>query len=90
METTKTHVAWYDIFDEYQRAIEKFPPFNSAHEGIAVIKEEYDELWNWVRTKKEARLTAEMRKEAMQLAAMAMRFMIDCCEENKSTPGLRG
>lgn len=60
-------------YDELERAQEKFPPFNSAHEGYAVILEEMDELWQEVKhgTKK------RQREEAVQVAAMALRFLVD-------------
>jgi len=67
-----------EVFAEYKSAAEKFPAFNSGHEGWAVIKEELDELWMEVRLfpygNKE-----NMKKEAKQVAAMALRFMVDCC-----------
>jgi hypothetical protein len=67
--------------DELKSAQAKFPPFHSAHEGYAVIKEELDELWEVVREKqsnpgREDRL----RKEATQVAAMALRFLYDMLE----------
>ena len=66
-----------DIMDkvwcELKRATSKFGPFNSAHEGYAVIKEELEELWDFVKINN----TNEARKEAVQVAAMAIRFLID-------------
>ncbi|MFA5348098.1 MAG: hypothetical protein WC294_08170 [Methanoregula sp.] len=61
-----------DIIAEYGKASEKFPPFNSTHEGYAVILEELDELWDCVKgnhTKERS------REEAVQVAAMAIRFI---------------
>lgn len=68
----------HEISEELDRARKKFPAFNSAHEGYAVILEELDELWIEIRTKsgtKESR-----RKEAIQVAAMAARFIEDVCQ----------
>lgn len=56
-----------------------FKPFHSPHEGIAVIKEEYDELWDEIKVKASCRDKAVMQKEASHLAAMAIRFLIDLC-----------
>jgi glutamyl-tRNA reductase len=56
---------------------------NSAHEGWAVIWEELDELWDEVRAKQGARDVAKMRKEAVQVAAMAMRFVLDVCDSER-------
>ena len=63
------------ILDECIRAKKKFSPFNSAHEGISVIKEEYDELWDEIKTN--PKNWDHIRDEAVQLGAMAMRFLID-------------
>jgi hypothetical protein len=64
---------------ELQRAKEKFPAFNSAHEGLAVIEEELHELRLEVYAGKR-RDVAKMKVEAIQVAAMAMRFVDDCCK----------
>lgn len=67
---------------ELRRAMEKFPPMHSAHEGYAVTLEELDELWQEVQRKNDGSdpgRPAAMRKEAIQVAAMATRFVIDCC-----------
>ncbi len=63
---------------ELVRAINKFAPFNSPHEGWAVIREELDELWEHVRA--DTARTPESRKEAIQIAAMALRFAYDLTE----------
>jgi len=69
-----------EIYEEYQRAIKKFLPFNSAHEGKAVIEEELDELWDEIKRKK--RDNKQMKKEAIQVGAMALRFLVDICNED--------
>jgi hypothetical protein len=61
---------------ELWRARRQHPqPFNSAHEGYAVLLEEVDELkaevWNRKRDPK------ALLKEAVQVAAMAQRFIED-------------
>ena len=69
-----------DVEAEYNRATCKFGVFNSAHEGYAVILEELEELKSEVFRKKENRDMARLRKEAIQVAAMAIRFITDVCE----------
>lgn len=64
--------------------MEKFPAFNSAHEGYSVILEELDELKAHVWANQKARDWDAMQKEAIQVAAMAMRFAIDVCPLNKN------
>jgi hypothetical protein len=63
------------VVDEVAVATGKFAPFNSPHEGWAVIKEELDELWEHVRG--DTGRSPEARKEAIQTAAMALRYAID-------------
>lgn len=66
-----------DVRDELLSATTKFPSFNSPHEGKAVIEEELDELWDHVKTN--TGRGEEARKEAIQVAAMALRYAHDLC-----------
>lgn len=68
--------------DELMQALHKWPAFNSAHEGYAVLAEEVDELWQHVKTNQRKRDLLAMRKEALQVAAMALRFAIDVCNDH--------
>jgi len=63
---------------EFDTATFNFSPFNSTHEGYAVLKEEVDELWDEIKKKAENRSPEKLRKEASQVAAMALRFLVDC------------
>ena len=67
------------IIHEYVRASDMFPPFNSAHEGYAVILEELDELKAEVWKNPASRDAAKLIKEAVHVAAMALRFIVDLC-----------
>ena len=64
---------------ELQNATKLFGPFHSAHEAYGVIKEEFRELEDEVFKNARNRNMAAMRSEACQLAAMAMRLMVDLC-----------
>jgi len=65
--------ALYDVVEELEKATKKFGSFSNMHEGYAVLLEEVDELWDEVKgNDKEKAL-----KEAVQVAAMALRFIID-------------
>lgn len=66
-----------DVALELVRAIKKFPPMRSSHEGYAIILEEVEELWAEVRDNKRDGSADRIRKEAIQVAAMALRFVID-------------
>lgn len=69
------------VMRELMRAQSRFPAFNSAHEGYAVILEELDELWDEVKLNQSKRNVSSMAEEAIQVAAMAMRFLFDCCAD---------
>lgn len=63
----------------YQR--DKHGPFKSAHEGYAVLLEEVDGLKELVWRKRELRDPRAMAQECTRIAAMALRFSADLCEE---------
>ena len=65
-----------DVGFEIERAHSLgFGLFHSAHEGYAVIQEEFDELKAHVWTNQKKRDLKKMRDEAIQLAAMAVKFV---------------
>ncbi len=68
-----------ELVDEAVVAARKFEPFNSAHEGLAVIWEEFEELKAEVFKNQSAYDMKAMRKETVQLGAMALRFLYDIC-----------
>lgn len=71
-----------ELDDALHKAITKHTPFNNAHEGYAVILEELDELWDEVRAwQPDSHRTVEMRKEAIHVAVMAIRFIKDVCDK---------
>jgi hypothetical protein len=61
------------VLNEVGRANRKHPPMNSHHEGYAVLLEEVDELWDEVKADSHDLAIAE----AVQVAAMAIRFIVD-------------
>jgi hypothetical protein len=72
------------IRTEYlQTASVKHPQLNSAYEGAAILKEKYDILSEEVRG-----LDAErMRAAAVQLAATALRLVVDTCPPTQTDKG---
>lgn len=68
-----------EVKNEVERATKLHGPFASRHEGYAIMKEEVDELWWEVKhgTPEAA------REEAIQVAAMAVRFIMDLYVEKK-------
>ena len=73
-----------EVRKELLSAIANFPEFRSAHEGVAIIEEEFLELreaayWPHRPT------TGDEDTEATQLAAMACRYLVDVCYQ-ENTP----
>jgi hypothetical protein len=62
---------------EVRRAMEKFPSMHSAHEGYAVLLEEMDELKEWIWLGRGADPMGGAEGEAIQIAAMAIRYLVD-------------
>jgi hypothetical protein len=79
----KLHEASNDAWLEAQNAMAAWPEWNSAHEGFAILLEEVDELKAHVWMKQKNRDIPAMRKEAIQVAAMALRFATEICNEER-------
>jgi hypothetical protein len=62
-----------EIGEELTRADKHEKKFNSLHEAYGVLLEELDEVWDITRLKKRDRSWADLRKEFIQLAAMAIK-----------------
>ena len=75
-----------DCIAEYAAARAKYQPFHSAHEGYAVLAEEVDELWDWVRHRSTDRSAAAAWQECVQIAAMAMAFATEVGVSDGETP----
>jgi hypothetical protein len=50
---------------------------HSAHEGISVLREEFEELWDEVKMKHPD--VDKMRSEVIQVGAMALAFLLEVC-----------
>lgn len=72
------HIILSELMPELERAMAKWPKHNSFHESFAILKEEVDELWSEI--KKKDQNEAFIRREAIQVAAMAIRLINDCCK----------
>lgn len=77
-----------EIFEEMAHASTLFAPFNSGHEGYAVLLEEVDELWEAVKLNKKRHPERYdlMRKECIQVGAMALRFLHDMEIKEREKP----
>ena len=67
------------ILEELERANGMYKPFSSPHEGYAVLLEEMDELWDEIKKKQPDK--TRMLEEAIQIGAMAIKFIKSCCKE---------
>jgi hypothetical protein len=77
METNETDIYLIQVENELMKAKETYPDFHSMHEGYAVLLEEVEELWNEVKRKPKDRNDRAIKKECIQIAAMALRVIID-------------
>ena len=69
------------IAKEVERARSMFPSIHNMHEGLGVIREEYIEFEKEVfafNLRKGRDTRAKARTELIQLAAMAIRTIMDC------------
>ncbi len=64
-----------EVHKEVRGAAAKHKPLNSPHEAFAVMAEEVDEVWDEVR--KRTLDKPAMRRELIQVAAMAVRAIVD-------------
>jgi len=61
------------VYDGLRHAQEQFAPLKNGHEGHSVLREEFDEFWEAVR----AGDIDQAKKEALQVATMAVQFILD-------------
>lgn len=74
-----------EVFNEVLRAKTLFPvDFHNQHEGYAVILEEIDELWEEVKKNQKNYDIPAQRKEAIQCAAMCIRFIAELTTPDKN------
>jgi hypothetical protein len=67
------------VLTELKKAMDGYPKMASEHEGWAVILEELDELWDEIKKSPKNLNKKAMKAEAVQVCAMAMRFLVDRC-----------
>jgi len=75
IDETRLQIIMDQVKTEFIEASQNFGSFHNYHEGYAVLKEEVDELWDEIKGQQR---TFELRTEARQVAAMAIRFLYDC------------
>ena len=81
MEKEKYKIITDMVLSEVERAKTLFPKdFVNQHEGYAVLLEEVDELWEEVKKNQKNYDLLKQRTEAIQVAAMAIRFATELTE----------
>jgi hypothetical protein len=81
------NAALVDLREEIAFALGRFGDFASMHEGYAVILEELEELWQEIKVKQESRDYEKLRKEALQVSAMALKLVLTI-EHKEESGGL--
>lgn len=77
---TETMRALLLRFHEVQN---RWPPYNSAHEGLGVLLEEVEELKDIVFQRQGARDPERMRQECLDIAVVALRFISSICDAGR-------
>lgn len=67
-----------DLSTRLQGALDDWPEYNSAHEGLGLLAEEVSELSAEVFKREGERDTAAMRSEAIDVAVVALRIAAGC------------
>lgn len=82
----KLKTALGQIEQEVQRAKQLYPAnFHNQHEAYAVILEEIDELWSEIKKKQSNYDLGAQIKEAVQAAAMLVRFLTELMPDDEPT-----
>ena len=66
-----------EISSEMQRGDKKYGPHPGPKRGFGALRAEFNELWTEIEA--EDANPVSIRKEAVQVAAMALKFLRDCC-----------
>lgn len=70
-----------EVAMEYTRAISLHGHFHSLHDGYGVMAEEFDEFWDEIKARHPDR--SKLKEEAIQLAAMCLKFVDDFCTDEQ-------
>ena len=70
------------VSNELTKALQKHRAMASPHDGYAVILEELNALWDEI--KRQEPDAQNLAKEAAQVAAMGLRFLIDLVEGHEA------
>lgn len=77
VDTGSLDMALFEVAREVRRSTAINGTFINLHEAYAVILEELDEVWDEIKKKVCERDPELIRKELVQVAAMAVRTIVD-------------
>ena len=83
IQKKKLKKATLKAFEIANKAMNEHDCYHSAHEGYAILLEEVNELWAHVIQKPKNRCLSSMQIEALQIAAVAIRFASEVCDEER-------
>lgn len=84
---SKLNVIIKKVNAEFKLATNKYGKFHSAHEGYAILLEEVEELWDNIKLNQDKpERNRLIQEEAIQVAAMAIRLIFDCCKVSYDFP----
>ena len=75
-EKEKINNILIDVKSELHRANKKFRLFHSAHEGLGVLFEEFQELTDEIKKRPDRTDYELIKQEAIQVAAMAVKLVL--------------
>ena len=91
IERLNASILSQEVANEVARARELFPPIASLHESLGIIREEYlefeKEVFAFNLTKNRDTRPAA-RTELIQLAAMAVRTILDVIDKEEDQPAV--
>lgn len=70
---------------EVSRALSQHEPYNSFHEAHAILREEFDELWDEIKVRDQDYM--KIYTESIQVAAVALRIAV--CAHRKLNGGAK-
>ena len=77
-----TEITTHDLFAELERG-SQWRPYNSHHEALAVLWEEFEELKVEIFKKEQDRSISRMYQESLQVAAVAFSFAVQLREHRE-------
>ena len=79
-------IVFNEVQTELKRIRDLYRPIHSTHEGYALLLEKFRELEREVFSKPPSWDVVGIREECIQVAAMSIRIILDCCSTDGEVP----